>query len=353
MLTLIALLFIVTNMLLLVVTMETKNMKKRITVLLVLLALCLSLFAKGTKEEKSKSVKIGVSQLLAHPALDAITEGIIDYLDSTGLDYTIDVQIANGEVSTCAQIAQLFKSNDMDLVIGVATPSAQALANTFSDGKTPVIYATVTDPEAAGLEGLDYVCGTTDQPPLESHFDTIRTLLGSNFKTLGMLYTSIEANGIALMENMKAIAEKNGIEFVPQAVNNSAEVKSATQTIIDRVDAIYEGTDNTVISAINGVAEVGLGKGVPVITADTTSSFDTDVLLSGGFNYYNAGVQTGKMAYKVLKGTSPKDLGMEFVTDEEIYINLDSAEKLGITIPEEMINKATYLIKNGTDIKSK
>lgn len=327
-------------------------MKKFILSLLVLTLALTFVFAGGNKDKKSEGVKIGISQLLAHPALDAITEGILDYLDSTGVKYTAEVQIANGEVSTCAQIAQLFKSNGMDLVIGIATPSAQALANTFSDGSIPVIYATVTDPDAAGLTGLSYVCGTTDQPPLENHLALIQSLLGKKVKSVGMLYTSIEANGIALMENMKKFVQNAGLEFVPQAVNNSAEVRSAAQTIIDRVDVIYEGTDNTVISAINSVAEVGLEKGVPVVTADTTSSFGTGVLLSGGFNYYNAGLQTGRMAYDIIKGKKPVDLGMEFVTDEEIYINLDSAKKLGVPIPQDLKDKSTYLIENGVDTKA-
>lgn len=322
-------------------------MKKLALIAIMGLCAVTLVFSSPAKEE---NVTIGISQLLAHPALDDIAKGIQDYLDTTGLNYTVDVQIANGEVATCAQIAQVFKTNNYDYVVGIATPSAQALAN-FMDPDKPIVYATVTDPDAAGLSGLENVCGTTDQPPLATHLDIIEEITGG-IKTLGMLYTSVEANGIALMENMKKAAEAKGIEFVPQAVNNSSEVKSAAQTIADRVDAIYVGTDNTVISAINGVADVCIEYGIPLVTADTTSSFGTDVLLSGGFNYYNAGLQTGRMLYDIIQGAKPSDLGMEYVEQQEIYINLDTAKKLGIDIPQALIDEAVYVIQDGKDIKA-
>jgi len=326
-------------------------MKKAIAILAIIALLATSLFAQGASEEKEDGkVTIGISQLLAHPALDSIAKGITDYLDEAGLDYEVDIQLANGEISTCASIAQLFKSKGYDYVVGIATPTAQALANTFQDG-TPVIYATVTDPEAAGLDGIDYVCGTTDQPPLEAHLDLIERLSGA--KRIGMLYTSIEANGISQMEKMKAACEKRGIEFIPQSVNNSSEVRSGAQTIVDRIDAMYVSTDNTVVSAINGMAEVCTAAGVPLFSADTTSAFGTEVFLAGGFDYYKSGLQTGRMLLDVINGAKPKDLGMEFVTDQELYINLDVASELGIEIPEDMKASAAYLIVNGENTVTK
>lgn len=331
-------------------------MKKTLLTLFALIFTSLMLFSspaaettESTTEESSTPITIGISQLIAHPALDQITQGIQDYLDQQGVNYTVDVQIANGEVATCAQIAQLFKDNNYDYVVGVATPTAQALANFITD--KPIVYATVTDPDAAGLSGIDTICGTTDQPPVAAHLELIQEITGG-IKSLGMLYTSIEANGISLMESMKAAAEAAGVEFVTQAVNNSSEVKAAAQAIADRVDAIYIGTDNTVISAINGVADVCLEYGIPLVTADTTSSFGTNVLLSGGFNYYNSGLQTGRMLYDIINGASPKDLGMEYVEQEEIYVNLDVAKQLGITIPDDILSEAVYVIENGVDIKA-
>ena len=326
-------------------------MKKTLICLVsIILMIMFPIFAEGAKESTTNSITIGISQLVSHPALDSIEKGITDYLDEKGVDYKLDLQIANGEISTAASIAQLFKSQGYDYVVGIATPTAQALANTFTDG-TPVVYATVTDPAAAGLEGLDYVCGTTDQAPISKHLELIEKVLKDNAKRIGMIYTSIEANGLSQMETMKAACEKQGVELVTQSVNNSAEVRAAVEAIIDRVDAVYVAIDNTVISAIASVAEVCSHNNVPLFTADTTSAFGTDVLLSGGFDYYKAGLQTGRMLYDIINGAKPNDLGMEYVEQQEIYINLDVAKALGIDIDKDLIDEAKYVIQNGVDIK--
>lgn len=326
-------------------------MKRILVFAFVALLLMTSLFAQAQKESASDKITIGVSQLISHPALDSIAKGITDYLDANGVEYTMDLQIANGEISTAASIAQLFKSQGYDYVIGIATPTAQALANTITDG-TPVIYATVTDPEAAGLDGIDYVCGTTDQAPIGKHLELIQSILGSKAKRIGMIYTAIEANGQSQMETMRSECQEKGVEFISQSVNNSAEVKAAAEAIIDRVDAMYVAIDNTVISAIASVAEVCTNHGIPLFTADTTSAFGTEVLLSGGFDYYKAGLQTGRMVYDVINGTSPSTLGMEYVEQQEIYLNLDVARKLGISIDQSIVDEAAYLIENGVDTRA-
>ena len=168
-----------------------------------------------------------------------------------------------------------------------------------------------------------------------------------------MVYTSSEANGISLMEAMKAAAEAAGVKLITVAVANSAEVRVAAQSIIDRVDAMYVATDNTVISAITALSDVCIAAKVPLFSADTTSSFDTDVLLAGGFDYYKSGLLTGQLIEKVIKGTKPTEIGMTLLDEAslELYINLDVADKLGITISEDMKANAAYLIKDGKNIK--
>ena len=169
---------------------------KRIIITLFVLLSMFSSFSEGVREDyaQKKVYKIGISKLLAHPALDAIEEGIKDYLDSTGYAFEYDVQNANGEVTAASQIAQVFKDEGTDLNIGIATPTAQALANTFED--IPVVFATVTDPESAGLSDLENVAGTSDMVPVEEHLKIIEEVTGA--RRIGMIYTSGEANGITL-----------------------------------------------------------------------------------------------------------------------------------------------------------
>ena len=328
---------------------KERNMRKLILAILAIAAAAAILIAAPVREEvESDTVKIGISKLLAHPALDAIERGIIDYLEENGVDAVFDTQNANGEISTAASIAQLFETEGMDIVIGIATPTAQALANVFTD--IPVVFSSVTDVPAAGLDGIANVCGVSDVVPLQSHFDLIQRLTGA--RSIGMVYTSGEANGISLMEGMKAVAEENGVEFIAASVANSAEVKVAAASIIDRVDAMYVATDNTVVSAISALSDVCASAGVPLFSADTTSAEQADVLIAGGFDYYASGRLTGEIVMRLLSGESPADIGTAYLEDLELYVNNDAADRLGITIPDDILENAAVLIENGENIKA-
>ena len=322
-------------------------MKKFIVVIsLVIAAALTALFAQGSPELDGR-LKIGISKLIAHPALDSIEQGIKDYLSDNGIDAVFETQTANGEISTAASIAQLFQTEGKDIVVGIATPTAQALANVFTE--TPVIFATVTDPESAGLLGLPNVCGTSDMVPVKEQLRLIEEVTGA--KRIGMVYTSAEANGITLMEAMKAACEEQGVELVTASVSNSSEVMMAAQSIIDRVDAMYVSTDNTVISAIASLSEVCSGSSIPLFSADTTSSFGTDVLLAGGFDYYESGRLTGEVIKRVLDGEQPEAIGTLYLENLEIYVNLDTAAALGIEIPEDILKNASFIIKDGAEIQ--
>ena len=328
-----------------IVTSVTKerNMKRIIISIVIFVMISSALLIGKNIQSKPEAVKIGISKLMAHPALDSIEKGIKDYLLENGIDADVETQNANGDISTAVSIAQLFNTEKKDLVVGIATPTAQALANTFED--IPVVFATVTDPESAGLSGLENVAGTSDMVPVEEHLKIIEEVTGA--ERIGMIYTSGEANGIILMEAMKEACEKNGVELITASVSNSSEVKMAAESIIDRVDAMYEATDNTVISAIAAVSEVCMDNSVPLFSADVTSSFDTDVLIAGGFDYYASGKLTGEVIRRMLNGEEAKDIGTLYLEDLEILINLDVATRLGIQIPDDIIQRARYVIENG------
>lgn len=311
---------------------------RKILLLSLLLISSFSLSAQASAE--SDDLKIGISKLMAHPALDDIERGIIDYLKENGVNAEYDLQNANGDISTAASIANVFRTESVDIAIGIATPAAQALANAFED--IPVVFATVTDVEAAGLSGLDNVAGTSDEVPIKEHFSLIEQLTGA--ESIGMIYTSGEANGIASMERMKAVCEENGVSFISASVANSSEVRMAALSIIDRVDAMYVATDNTVISAISSLSEVCTEASVPLFSADTTSSFGTDVLVAGGFNYYQSGRQTGEIVLRILNGKSPSEIGTEYLEDLDLYINTSVASRLGIEIPADMLENAAYVV---------
>jgi putative ABC transport system substrate-binding protein len=323
-----------------------KNHKLLSTILILSLATT-TLFAQGTQEDSAVSNvnKIGISKLLPHPALDAVEQGIQDYLATTDLEVEYNLQNANGDISTASSIAQQLKSDNCDVVVGIATPSAQSLANVFTD--IPVVFSAVTDPVSASLEGGN-ICGVSDSNPVAEQIKLLVDLTGA--KTIGNVYASGEANGVVLMEMAKAACEDLGVEFVSSAVSNTSEVKMAAQSIIDRVDAIYVATDNTVISAVASIDDVCGKAGKPYLSSDPTSTGELDCLVSWGFNYYNLGLATGKVIESCLTGTAPSEIGSVYLTDPsdfELWFNLDVAEALNITISDELLDAASVIIKDG------
>ncbi|MBO5770417.1 MAG: ABC transporter substrate-binding protein [Spirochaetales bacterium] len=334
-------------------------MKKVLAVLAILILASSMVFANGEKESAAangeKVYKIGISKFLAHPALDASEQGFKEYLATTGLNITYDSQNAQGDISTTATIAQKFKDDNVDLAYGIATPTAQALANALP--YTPVVFAAVTDPVDAGLVN-DWtgssdilVCGTSDSSPVEAQIKLLADITGA--KVIGNVYNSSEANATVQQALIKEACSNLGLEFISAAITNSSEVRQATQSIIDRVDAIYVATDNAVVSALPALDEVAYGAKKPVLCGDPTSTKGLNILIAWGFDYYAIGVSAGKQAEAILKGANAGEQGSIVLSDPadfELWFNLDTAKAFGITIPQEQIDVAVGVIENGVEI---
>jgi putative ABC transport system substrate-binding protein len=297
------------------------------------------------------TVFIGVSKIVAHPALDAIEKGIQEVIRESYPDARFDLQNANGEMSTASSIAQKFKSEGVSLAVGIATPTAQALVNTLKD--CPVIYSAVTDPVGAGLvrsteKGEVNVTGISDMTPVKAQIEMLNRI--KPIKTLGHVYASSEANAVSLATIARDVCKQMGIRFVETTVSNSAEVKQATQTIAGRVDGIYISNDNTVVSALAAVTSVAAKHKIPVMSADPSSAQTTPVLAAWGFDYYKMGRATGRLVVRILKGEKAEAIPTIFMTDAsdvDLLINLDVADQLGLTFPDDIIATAKTIIKDG------
>lgn len=334
-------------------------MKKILALALVLVCTVSFAFAGGAEEEAAngeKVYKIGISKFLAHAALDASEQGFMDYLNSTGLNIKFDLQNAQGDISTTATIAQKFKDDNVDLAYGIATPTAQALVNALPN--TPVVFAAVTDPVEAGLvtswEGDPSipVCGTSDSSPVEAQIKLLADITGA--KVIGNVYNSSEANATVQQALMKDACAKLGLEFISAAITNSSEVMQATQSIIDRVDAIYIATDNAVVSALSSVDDVCSKAGKAMLVGDPSNVPGLECMIAWGFNYYSIGVSAGKQAEAILKGANAGELGSLVLSDPadfELWFNLDTAKKLGYEIPQDLIDSATVIIENGVETR--
>jgi putative ABC transport system substrate-binding protein len=324
-------------------------MKTKVKIAVVLLcALAVSGWARGGND--SARVRIGIAKIVQHEALDACEQGIQDALARRGINATFDLQNANGDLTTAAQIANKFRTDRVNVAIGIATPMAVALANTIKD--IPVVFTTVTDPIAANLvtsldRGQGNVTGLSDALPTADHIRMFRDI--ARIRTLGFLYTSSETNSISDLAKVQEACRTLGITLISQSINTSADLRQAALTIIGRVDGIYIGTDNTVFSALPALIEVCRNARKPLFSADVTAAVNGGCFIANGFNYYTAGLVTGDMVADILEGKRPADIPVRLLTASEmdILIDLDAAANCGITIPQDLRNRARYIYQNG------
>lgn len=311
-------------------------------------AACMLFASCGANDKKTT---IGIAKIVQHPALDAVEQGVMDAIKDAGYDVDYDLQNANGDVNTAAQIANVYKTKKVDIAVGIATPVAVALANTLKT--TPVVFGTVTDPIAAGLvdtldKGKNNVTGMSDQIPTVEHIKLFAKV--ANIKTLGYIYCSNEANSVSSLELVKQGCKEAGIKLVEQSITTSSEVKQACESIVKRVDGIYLTTDNTVFSAIASLVDVFGKAKKPIFSGDVTAAKDGGIFMASGFNYYKAGRATGEMVVQILNGAKPADIPVRFMTessDSDLLLDLDAAKNCGIKIPAEYLESANMIFENG------
>lgn len=321
-----------------------------------LLAAALAVACKKTDKQETaapadRPVSIGIAKILQHSALDACERGIKDALASRGINAVYDSQNANGDMSTAAQIANKFLADKADVAVGIATPTAQALANTLKE--TPVVFTAVTDPVGAGLlsalHGENNVTGASDAIPTAENIALFKEIAG--LKTMGYIYTSSEANSIAELELVKKGAEAAGLALVTQSVNTTADVKQAAQTIVGRVDGLYISTDNTVAAAVPALVEVFSSAKKPMFSGDATPAREGGCMIASGSNYYKLGIATGNIVADILGGRKPSEIPVKFATEPselDFLIDLDAAKNCGINIPQKYLDQATLIFENGT-----
>ncbi len=293
------------------------------------------------------SFKVGVIQLVQHPALDAATAGFEQAFTDAGIDVEFDVQVANGEQSTAATIAAGFAGDpDIDLVLAVATPAAQSAATAITN--VPVLFTAVTDPVAADLvasaeEPGGNVTGTTDLNPVADQIDLI-TQLDPSVESVGIVYSSGEVNSQVQVDLAQEKADELGLELKTATVTNVGEVPTALDSLGD-VDSIYVPTDNTVVSGIDTVLTYAADKQVPVVSGDT-GPVESGAVATLGLDYTKLGVQTGEMAIRILQdGEDPATMAVEEQTEFDLVVNPAGAEAVGLEIPQEMLDEAATVVE--------
>ena len=317
-----------------------KVVRKLLAPLLVVGILLTSLISlHQLKSDKKKDVfRIGISQFITHQSLDATREGFVDELGKQGYiegkNIEIDLQNAQGEQRNLKTISQQLAESS-DVVLAIATPSAQSLANTTQT--TPVIFSAVTDPVSAKLvESREHpggnVTGTSDQSSdaISTQINLIKKVL-PKAKTIGILYTQSEPNSVVQKDEAKRLLEEKGFTVVEKTILDSNNVKAAAESLMTEVDMVFVPTDNIISSTMETVKQVSIKHKVPVF-GGSTEMIAVGGLYNYGTNYEELGRQTARMLVRVLKGEKPENIAVELPEKLELHTNQEMADALGIDI---------------------
>lgn len=308
----------------------------------------------------AQTITVDVTAIVEHPALDAVRDGVRDALAAAGFcapdlpagvtcsgtAINFNYESAQGDPTIAAQIANTFVGGGATVIVPISTPSAQAVAAATST--IPIVFAAVTDPVAAGLvTDLNHpganITGTSDLTPVDQQVALIKEIT-PNVQTIGVIFNPAEANAVVLVGLLHQYAEAAGMTVVEATANSSSEVQAAAASLVGHVDAIYVPTDNTVVSALEAVIGVAEDAKIPLYTGDT-DSVNRGALASIGFNYYLHGVQAGEVVVRILNGENPGDIPVQFATGGDLFVNLDAAARMGVTVPQAVVDRAATVIQ--------
>lgn len=316
-------------------------MKKILVLISISIMLVLSCGNEGKKNENTgkeskDNFKIGITQIVAHPALDSAREGFKDAIKESGLNVTFDEKNANGEVATANMIANNFVTEKVDLIYAIATSTAQSAAQ--ATNKLPVVFSAITDPEAAGLI-KENVTGISDRVNVKQQLELLLKL-DSKIKKVGVIYNSSEQNSKVQVDDLKKAASKLGITIVEKSVTQVSEIPQASEALVRESDALYLPTDNLVASVVNLITEKATAAKKVAFGAEA-AHVKGGALITQGIDYYEMGKEAGKIAVEILKnGKKPSEIKFKKMDLNDIVINNKTLAAIGISLPEDIKSKA-------------
>ena len=295
----------------------------------------------------AETYTVGIGQFAQHGSLDNCYQGFVEGLAEAGLvvgeNLKIDLQNAQADMGIAQQIAAQFASAKVNMMVGIATPMAQACYNAAA-GAIPTIFTAVTDPVAAGFASADgtaagEVTGTSDALPIKAQLETIRAMMPEASK-IGILYTTSEVNSISAIEIYKSLAGDYGFEIVESGISTTADIPLALDALLGKVDCLTNLTDNTVVSALALVLDKANAAGKPVFGSEI-EQVKLGCVAAEGLDYIALGRQTGLMAAKVLRGEAKaSEIPYEIITEPGLYVNTEALAKFGIVLSDELKARA-------------
>lgn len=296
---------------------------------------------------KNNMKKVAITAIVEHPALDSVRQGIIDELANEGYqqgkNLQIDFQSAQGNTATAGQIAKKFAGDKPDVIVAIATPSAQSV---IAATKTiPIVFSAVTDPVSAQLVSSweptrTNVTGVSDELPLQPQIDLMKKIK-PEVKTIGYVYSPGEVNSTVVMNNLKTLLAPQGITLAAVPAQRTTDVPLATKSLQGKADLIYTSLDNNVVSAYESMYKVAKEAKIPLIASDT-ASVKRGAVAALGINYHDLGVTTGKLVVRILKGEKAGDIApqRESLEKLDLVISPTHAAEEGVTLSEELLKNA-------------
>lgn len=298
--------------------------------------------SEKTTTEGEPHYRIGISQFVQHDALDQARLGFIDGLAEAGYvdgeNITIDYQNAQGEIPNTNTIATKLVNGNNDLILAIATPSAQAMVNATQE--IPIVVTAVTDPADAQLVLSNEapggnVTGTSDMSPIKEQIDLL-VKIAPDAKIIGVLFNSGESNSRLQADIAIEAIEALGLEAREYTISEPSQIQQVTQTAVGQVDALYTPTDNMIAAGMPIVATLAMEHGVPHVGGEK-GQVENGALATVGLDYYELGRLSAKQAVRILNGENPGDMPIEYQTNFELTVNEDTLAGLGIQLPEDLV----------------
>jgi len=307
------------------------------------LSLALTLIAPVNTLMAKQPLRIAITQIVPHPSLDKIRQGIIDELAAAnyrdGESIIIDYKNAQGDLKIASQIAKQFAGANPKIIVAIATPSAQAVLSAIKHLDIPLVFGAVTDPVAAKLvpslkETVHNVTGTIDLPPAQEQINLIKNMI-PQAQTIGFLYNIGEPNSIKQLELLRIAAKNQALHILEIPVTKATDIPQATKQAIGSCDALFIPNDNMVISSIESVLKICHTYKIPLFTSDP-DSVQKGALGAVANDQYLVGRQTGALVVKAIENKEKTlSIPVEKVKGTKTYINEKTAQYLGAIIPNQ------------------
>ena len=295
--------------------------------------------SSGNAGTGSKKYRIGITQIVSHPALDSAREGFKAAFKEAGINAEFDEKNANGETTNSNLIANNFVSSKEDLIFAIATNAAQSVSQATND--IPVVFAAITDPQSAGIL-KNNVTGVSDRMDVKQQLELLKKI-APNTKNVGVIYNSSEQNSKIQVEDLKKAAKELGLNIVEKSVVQANEIPQAVDNLVREADTIYLPTDNLVASVVSLITDKATAAKKIVFGAEA-AHVKGGALITQGVSYYEIGKEAGKMAIEILKnGKKPSEIKFKTMPLSEIEVNKKTLAALGISLPEDVKSKAKMI----------